>query len=81
MVASPIVKAFAAKVAGEIVALAVNTQEAFEAGEAYAIYAVPTLALFRHGEEISRKMGLLPRAELERWVHTSLSPPGDEARA
>lgn len=74
-------KAFAAKMAGEIVVLAVNTQDAYEAGEDSAIYAVPTLAVFSHGEEVSRRMGLVPRAELERWVGDSLSPAHREARA
>ena len=67
---APIVKALAAKMAGEIAVLAVNTQESPEAGEQHAIYAIPTFALFQRGEEVSRQMGLTSRAELESWLRS-----------
>jgi thioredoxin 2 len=79
--ATPIVKAFAARVAGEIVVLAVNTQDAFEAGETHAIYAVPTFALFSGGEEVSRQMGFVPGDELQRRVRASLSRQRAEIHA
>ena len=70
--AAPIVKAVAAKLAGEVAVLSLDTEEAPEAGEAYAIYAIPTLALFKGGEERSRQLGVLSRAELERWIRATL---------
>ena len=81
LISAPVVKALGSKMAGEMVVLAVNAQEAPEAGEAHAIYAIPTFAVFRHGEEVARQMGILPRGELERWVHTVLAAPATEARA
>ncbi len=81
VMSAPVVKALGSKMAGEMVVLAVNTQDAPEAGEAHAIYAIPTFAVFQHGEEVARQMGLLPRGELERWVRGVLAPPATEARA
>jgi thioredoxin len=81
LLSAPVVKALGAKMAGEMVVLAVNTQDAPEAGEAHAIYAIPTFAVFQHGEEVARQMGLLPRGEMERWVRAVLAPPATEAHA
>ncbi len=81
IISAPIVKALGSKMAGEMVVLAVNTQDAPEAAETHAIYAIPTFAVFRHGEEVARQMGLLPRGEMERWVRGVLAPPAIEAHA
>lgn len=82
VMAGPMVKALGARMAGDVVVLAVNAQVAPEAGEAYAIYAIPTFAVFRGGEEVARQVGLLSRGELERWVRgLLLPPPAPEARA
>ena len=72
MMAAPIVKALGSKLAGEVTVLSVNTQDEPEAGEQHSIYAIPTFAVFARGEEISRQMGVLPRAQLERWVRESI---------
>jgi thioredoxin 2 len=81
VMSAPIVKAFGSRMAGDMMVLAVNTQDAPEAGEAHAIYAIPTFAVFQHGEEVSRQMGLLPRAQLEGWVRAVIAAPGAEALA
>jgi thioredoxin 2 len=69
---APIVKAMAARLAGEIVVLTLNTHDSPQAGEQHAIYAIPTFALFRGGEELSRRMGLMSRADLEDWLRREL---------
>jgi thioredoxin len=71
---APIVKAIGARMAGKIVVLTLNTAESPEAGEQHAIYAVPTFALFRGGEELSRQIGLRSRADLEDWIRASVVP-------
>lgn len=78
---APIVSALGARMAGEVVVLSVDTQREEEAAETHAIYAIPTFALFLQGEEVSRQMGLLPGASLERWIRRILAPPQGEARA
>ncbi len=75
VMSAPIVKAVASKMAGEIVVLAVNTQDVPEAGETHAIYAIPTFAVFHGGNEVARQMGVLPRLELERWIRGTLAQP------
>jgi thioredoxin 2 len=80
LISGPIVKALGSRTAGEIVVLAVDTEEADEAGDAHAIYAIPTFAVFQRGEEVARRTGVLPRDEMERWVRAILAPASSEAR-
>jgi len=61
---APIVKAMAARLAGDVVVLAVNTQESPKAGEEHAIYAIPTFTLFQRGEEVSRSRTEAARSEV-----------------
>ena len=81
LISRPAVNALASRNAGEIVVLTVDTEAADEAGEAHAIYAIPTFAVFQHGEEVARRSGVLPRNEMERWVRAILAPASSEARA
>lgn len=69
---APIVKTMAARLAGEVVVLTLDTHESPQAGEEHAIYAIPTLALFHRGEELSRQIGLANRADLEAWIRDTL---------
>jgi thioredoxin 2 len=78
---APIVKAVGSRMAGEIVVLAINLQESPEAGQTHAIYAIPTFAVFQHGEEVARQMGVLSHGGMERWVRSVLTPPPVEAHA
>jgi len=80
LISTPMVKALGAKMAGQIVVLAVNLQESPETGEKHAIYAIPTFAIFQHGEEVARQTGVLPRGAMERWVRGVLQPQATEAR-
>ncbi|HUJ25688.1 MAG TPA: thioredoxin domain-containing protein [Myxococcales bacterium] len=69
-ISAPAVKALAASMAGDLIVLALDTQAAPVAGEVHAIYAIPTFALFARGEEVARRVGLLPGGEMERWVRS-----------
>ena len=81
LISAPMVKALGSTMAGEVVVLAVNTQQHPEAGDTHAIYAIPTFAVFQSGEEVARQMGILPRGQMERWLRSLLSPPALQAQA
>ena len=81
LMAAPVVKALGSRMAGEIVVLSVNTQDAPEAAEAHAIYSIPTFAIFQHREEAARRVGILPRGETERWTRKVTGLGELEARA
>jgi len=47
-----------------------NTEEAQLTAAQYNIQSIPTLALFKGGREIDRKMGAMDAALIEAWVKT-----------
>jgi thioredoxin 2 len=46
----------------------VNVDEEPGLAQRYGIRSIPTLAVFRHGEEVARQAGAMSAADLERWV-------------
>jgi thioredoxin 2 len=73
VISAPILKALGSRMAGRIVVLSVNVEDAPGVGETHAIEKIPTFALFVGREEISRRMGLLLRGQLEGWVRATLA--------
>jgi thioredoxin 2 len=47
-----------------------NTEEAQQIAMQYNIQSIPTLALFKGGAEVSRKLGAMDAALIEAWVKT-----------
>ena len=45
-----------------------NSDEEQEAAARLGIRAIPTFVLFHAGQEIARHSGVMPAAEMERWV-------------
>ena len=52
----------------------VNTEDAQTLAAQYQIRSIPTLVLFRGGEEIARQSGALSEQDIVRWARTYLSP-------
>ena len=50
----------------------VNTNFDSELAEKYSVMSVPTIVLFKDGEEIARKSGAEKKAVLEEWITQSL---------
>lgn len=50
----------------------VNTNFDSELTEKYSVMSVPTIVLFKDGEEIARKSGAEKKAVLEEWITQSL---------
>ncbi|MBI4808966.1 MAG: thioredoxin TrxC [Nitrosomonadales bacterium] len=47
-----------------------NTEEAQQIAMQYNIQSIPTLAIFKNGIEVSRKLGAMDAALIEAWVKT-----------
>ncbi len=47
-----------------------NTDEEQELAGRFGIRGIPTMILFRHGQEIARKTGLMDAAAIEAWAAT-----------
>jgi len=67
---APVFTQVAQQMATQVRFAKVNTeQEQMVAGQ-YAIRSIPTLILFRHGNEISRQSGALDAGSLTQWLHS-----------
>ena len=49
-----------------------NTEEEPNMAARYAIRGIPTLAIFRKGQEIARQSGAMDQASLMRWIRANL---------
>jgi thioredoxin 2 len=62
---APELETAARGMAGRALVVKVNTDAVPELGERFRIMSIPTLAVFRHGREVSRLSGVRPAAEIE----------------
>ncbi len=73
--AAPIIDEIARRKAGEMIVLKLDIDAAPEIADRLRIQGVPTFALFEGGREVARRSGVVPRAELERWIASSVRGP------
>ena len=50
-----------------------NTEEAQNIAARFSIRSIPTLAIFRNGEEVARQAGAMGAADIVRWVQANAS--------
>ena len=62
---APTVSAIAEKYAGKVKVCKVDIDENIPLAEKYGIEVIPTLILFKNGEEKARKIGLMTANEIE----------------
>jgi thioredoxin 1 len=70
---APVLDELATDYTGRLVVAKVNTDIDHEAASRFGIQGIPTMVLFRNGREIDRRVGALPKAQLEQWVESALS--------
>ena len=46
----------------------VNTEQARQISAQYGIRSIPTLIVFKHGQEVERMSGALPAPQLKEWI-------------
>jgi thioredoxin 2 len=68
---APELQKVAARQAGRILVVKVNTDELPDLGQRFGIRSIPTLAVFAGGREVSRTTGVRPANEIEAWVEQS----------
>jgi thioredoxin 2 len=54
--------------AGRVIVLKLNTEEHPEAAASLGVRGIPTFVVYSGGREVARRSGLMPRAEMERWL-------------
>jgi thioredoxin 2 len=69
---APEMEKVAAKNAGRLLVVKVNTDVDPRVGAEHRIQSIPTMAVFQGGREVGRTMGARPAAQIEGFVHQTL---------
>jgi thioredoxin 2 len=70
---APELQKVAARHAGHLLVVKVNTDELPDLGERFGIRSIPTLALFANGRETARAAGARPAPEIEQFIAGAVS--------
>src|SRR3989454_12655637 len=77
---APELQKVAARQAGRMLIVKVNTDVLADLGERFQIRSIPTLAVFAGGREIARTAGARPAAEIEAFIANAVSSGGTRER-
>jgi len=69
---APVFSQLAGQYASRVRFAKVNTEQAQDIAARYNIRSIPTLALFRNGQEINRVAGAMDQQNLSRWLESQL---------
>ena len=69
----PVVEEIAAEKAGQLKVVKLNTDDNQQTAINYNIMSIPTLILFRHGQEAKRVIGAYPKKKLEAELEPALA--------
>lgn len=72
---SPVIEAAAEALAGKVKFVKVNTDENVEFAGLYGVMAIPTMIVFRGGEEKDRIVGYVPQNRLEEQLRIHHEAP------
>ena len=65
---APVLEEFARARQGEVVVTKLETDRNPTTARRFDVRAIPTLIAFRHGREVARRAGVIPRSELDALV-------------
>ncbi len=69
---SPIVDEVADELAGKLAVVKCNVDDNQDLAMKYGVMSIPTLVVFKNGEEIDRSVGALPKARLQALLEKHL---------
>jgi thioredoxin 2 len=77
---APELQKVAARQAGRVIVVKVNTDEMSDLGQRFNIRSIPTLAVFANGHEVARTSGARPASDIEAWVDQATKATQPQAR-
>ena len=72
-IVSPMVEELAEEYSGKIKFVKLDTEENFNTPDRYGIRSLPTLMIFKGGEQVDQIFGARPKAELKRYLEKALA--------
>jgi thioredoxin 1 len=71
---APLVEQLAGEYAGRLRTVKVNVDESQAVARRHGIQSIPTLAIFNHGKEVKRLIGVRPKAEVAGAIQEVVTP-------
>ncbi len=71
---APVIEELATKVEGRVKVVKVNVDEAMASAQAYHVQSIPTLVIFKGGQEIDRMVGGATLPQLQDRLDQTLGP-------
>jgi thioredoxin 1 len=72
---APAIDALAGEYEGRLTVAKVDVDESPELAQRFGIQSIPTLILFRDGRPVDKRLGALPKDELQGFVDARLQAP------
>jgi thioredoxin 2 len=69
--AAPEVHLLAREMAGRALVLKVNTEDSPQVAARFGVQSIPNFVVLRGGRPVFQQAGLVPRAEMRRWLETA----------
>ncbi len=69
---SPILEELSEEFSNKIIVAKVNLDENQDLAAKFSIRSIPTLLLFKSGELLDQKVGLLPKSDLVDWINSQV---------
>ena len=69
---APALEEIAGSLGDKVKIVKLNVDENPATAQKYGIMSIPTLMLFKNGEQASRQVGLMPKQKLEQWITTAV---------
>ncbi len=70
---APVVEEIANERAGALKVVKLNTDESQQTAVSYNVLSIPTLIVFKHGQEVKRVTGAYPKKRLEAEIEPALA--------
>lgn len=61
---APVLDEVAAELSGKVKIVKVNTDENHSLAQKYSVMSLPTMMLFKNGEQVEKLMGFMPKANI-----------------
>lgn len=69
--AAPEVHELAREMAGKAIVLKVNTEDSPQVAAKFRVQSIPNFVVLRDGQPVFQQAGLVPRAEMRRWLEAA----------
>jgi thioredoxin 1 len=70
---APVLDELAAEYSGKVVIAKVNTDQDHLNALKYEVRGIPTMVMFKDGQEFDRVVGALPKAQLGQWIESAIN--------